>query len=445
MSKHNRTVWSEGMFLGPHHFQQQDRFLLRSMSALQEDTTPYAYGLKHLEIDEQALGEGKFSVSRCEGIFADGTPFALPQDGPLPDPLKITPESAGEIISIGLPFSSHSEKEIAETRDRESFARYLLQHQQISDAHSPDSDTEESVFTAAIWARLRFSGSDETAYHTIPIAKIQDCKEDGTVVLDRSFFPCAMFLRASADINRLCGEIDTLLTQRGTDLAKRLGRPDGGDSAQLTQFFILQLINRARPLIQHVLATDTLHPEVLYRELVQLAGELATYCRTDKLCQSLPQYNHRDQWATFHPLFAILRESLNFTVDQKVIPFPVEHIKGGIYTCTIAELALFRSARFILAVSARIPQEELRHQFVQQTTISSKDKLRDLVTSHVSGIKLTPVIQVPNNIPMYEHYLYFEMDREIALWGEIATTGIIAMHIAGNFPELQMQLWTINQ
>ena len=92
-----------------------------------------------------------------------------------------------------------------------------------------------------------------------------------------------------------------------------------------------------------------------------------------------------------------------------------------------------------------MPQNDLKHQFVQQTTIASKDKLRDLVTSHVSGIKLVPVLQVPNNIPMYDHYLYFEMDRNAALWGEIATTGIIAMHIAGNFPELQMQLWTINQ
>ena len=438
-------MWSEGMFIGPHHFQQQDRFMLQSMAALQENITPYAYGLKHLEIDEQALSEGKFSVRRCEGIFTDGTPFSLPQDGPLPDPLQINSESAGEIISIGLPFSSHSEKEIAETRDRQSFARYLLQHQRIGDAHSPDSDTEESVFTAAIWVRLRFSGSDETAYHTIPVARVQDCKEDGTVVLDRSFYPCAMFLRASADITRLCGEIDALLTQRGTDLAKRLHKPDSGDSAQLTEFFILQLINRAKPLLQHVLSTDTLHPEALYRELVQLAGELSTYCRADKLCRDLPHYNHSDQSATFQPLCANIRESLNFTVDQTVISFSVEHIKGGIYTCTVAELALFRTARFILAVNARIPQEELRQQFVKQTTIASKDKLRDLVTSHVSGIKLTPVLQVPNNIPMYDNHLYFEMDNNIGLWGEIATTGVIAMHIAGNFPELQMQLWTLNQ
>lgn len=445
MSKHNRTVWSEGMFLGPHHFQQQDRFLLHSMSALQEDTTPYAYGLKRLEIDEQALGEGKFSVSRCEGIFADGTPFSLPQDGPLPEPLEISQDSAGETISIGLPFSTHSTKEISQKMDRESFARYLLHHQQIGDAHSPDSDTEETVFTAAIWTRLRFSGSDETAYHTIPIARVQDCKEDGTVVLDKSFFPCAMFLRASSDITRLCGEIDTLLTQRGSDLAKRVGKPDSGDSSQLTQFFILQLINRAKPLMQHILATDTLHPEVLYRELIQLAGELATYCRADKLCPDLPVYNHRNQRSTFYPLFTNIRESLNFTVDQKVLPFKVEHIRGGIYTCTIAELALFRSARFIIAASARMPQDDLKHQFVQQSTFASKDKLRDLVTSHVTGIKLVPVLQVPNNIPMYDNFLYFELDRNTALWGEIATTGIIAMHIAGNFPELQMQLWTINQ
>jgi len=96
-------------------------------------------------------------------------------------------------------------------------------------------------------------------------------------------------------------------------------------------------------------------------------------------------------------------------------------------------------------VTARVPQEDLRHQFSQQTTIASKDKLRDLVTSHVSGVRLNPMVQVPNSIPMYEQHLYFELERGSSIWSEIATTGIIAMHIAGNFPEIKMQLWTINQ
>lgn len=445
MFKNNRTVWSEGMFLGPHHFQQNDRFMLHTMGALQQNASPYPYGLQTLEVDENALSEGQFAITQCRGIFADGTPFSFPEDGPLPEPLEINSESVGSIVSLGLPFEAHAEKDIAETRSRESFARYLFQDLQVDDKHSPDTNSEESVFTASLWVRLQHSGSDETAFHTIPVCKIKDCQEDGSVVLDKDFLPCAMSLEATNGLSRFCRDLEVLLAQRASDLAGRLGRPDSGDTAQLTQFFMLQIINRAKPLLEHILATSQMHPEVVFRELVQLAGELATFCRTDKLPVSLPAYNHRDQFATFNPLMANIRESLNFTVDQKVQPFPVEHVKGGIYTCTVPDINLFHSARFLIAVTARVPQEDLRHQFSQQTTIASKDKLRDLVTSHLSGVRLNPMVQVPNNIPMYEQHLYFELERGSSIWSEIATTGIIAMHIAGNFPEIKMQLWTINQ
>lgn len=445
MSNNSRTVWSEGMFLGPHHFQQQDRYLLQTISASSGASRPYPYGLQTLEIDYHALGEGSFAILSCSGLFPDGTPFNLPQDAPLPDPIKISMEEAGAIISIGLPFESHAEKDIAEIRSRESFSRFQLQDQQVSDRHSPDSDSEETVFTASLWTRLLVSDAGDTAYHSVPIARIEDCRDDGTVVLSRNFFPCADVILASAGLLALLKEIDTLLSQRASDLASHLGRPDSGDTTQLTQFFMLQIINRAKPLFEHILNTPAMQPERIYSEMRQIAGELATFCSPTKQGAALPAYNHRDQYSAFYPLAMNIRENLNFTVDQKVVPFPVEHIKGGIYTANVTDTSLFRSARFILAVSTRLPPDEIRQQFTHQTTISSKDKLRDLVTSHTAGVALNPVVQVPNNIPMYDQHVYFEFDRNSALWSEIAITGIIALHIAGNFPDLKMQLWTLNQ
>lgn len=445
MSKNNRTVWSEGMFLGPHHFQQHDRYLLHTVAGINSASQPYPNGLCEIQIDQQALGEGRFSLLECRGVFTDGTPFSLPTDAPLPEPIDISTEEIGKVVMVGLPFESHAEKDISEGRSRESFSRYLLQDQQVSDRQTPDSSSEETVFTANLWVRLQLEGSDETAFHTIPVGKIQDVKEDGTVVLDTNHYPCAMALGASSGLYRACREIDVLLSQRASDLSSRLGRPDSGDASQLTQFFMLQIINRAKPLLKHLLATSGIHPEILFRELVQLAGELATFCTPSKLAPDLPDYNHRDQHACFYPVLANIRESLNFTVDQKVAQFPVEHIKGGIFTCTIPELSLFQGARFILAVTARVQPENLRHQFPQQITISSRDKLRDLVTSHTAGVPISPVVQVPNNIPMYDQFVYFEMEHGTAMWSEISVTGIVALHIAGNFPDLQMQMWTINQ
>ncbi|OED39507.1 type VI secretion system-associated protein [Chromatiales bacterium (ex Bugula neritina AB1)] len=434
------------MFLGPQHFQQNDRHVFNTIAAVNSASNPYPFGIKSIQFDEHALTMGRFSVLECSGIFPDGTPFSLPQDGPLPDPLDVSMDDIENIIFIGIPFESHAEKDVAEKRSQESFSRYLLDDQQIRDRHSPDSDSTETVFTANLWARLQFSGTGETAFHTIPISRISNVAEDRVVTLDPNFFPCAMAIGASIGLQQLCRDLDVQLAQRGKDLSEKVGRPDGADSAQLSQFFILQIINRAKPLVQHVLNTPTLTPESLYRELAQLAGELATFCTPEKRAPELPAYNHRDQFLTFDPLMNRLRENLDFTIDQKVASHPVvSHSKPGIYSCRIPDLTLFRNARFILAASARVPSEDLRRQFLQQTTLSSTDKLRDLVTTHTTGISLSPVVQLPNNIPMYDQHLYFELDTSTAMWSEIGVSGIIAMHIAGNFPDLTMQMWTISQ
>ena len=69
---YNKVVWSEGMFLFPQHFQQQDRyfeFLIKKTLKLSK----YCWGLEKLEIDQELLALGKISLKSCYGIFQDGT------------------------------------------------------------------------------------------------------------------------------------------------------------------------------------------------------------------------------------------------------------------------------------------------------------------------------------------------------------------------------------
>ena len=80
----SRVVWSEGMYLGPHHFQVQSRYF--------EDSTKFAtsslwfapYGVAGCELDADALQNGTISVLHARGIFPDGLSFAMPECDPLP-------------------------------------------------------------------------------------------------------------------------------------------------------------------------------------------------------------------------------------------------------------------------------------------------------------------------------------------------------------------------
>src|SRR5690242_18584612 len=89
MSAHNRIVWSEGLFLQPQHFQQQDRHFERYVEARCQSLAPYPWGLIEAEVERDFLKIGKIGFRRLVGVFPDGTPFRMPDDDPLPPPIDV--------------------------------------------------------------------------------------------------------------------------------------------------------------------------------------------------------------------------------------------------------------------------------------------------------------------------------------------------------------------
>ncbi len=86
MNKAEKVVWTEGMFLRPHHFQRAESFLqnhIREWGSLQR---PYLWGFLDLEFDEAMLRQGRVALSYASGLLPDGTPFAFrdPRHGPAP-------------------------------------------------------------------------------------------------------------------------------------------------------------------------------------------------------------------------------------------------------------------------------------------------------------------------------------------------------------------------
>ena len=75
-----RVVWSEGLFLRPHHFQQQERFLEATLEQRVGPLSRAGFGFTSLTVDRALLLQGKVHVSSASGLLPDGTPFAVPSD-----------------------------------------------------------------------------------------------------------------------------------------------------------------------------------------------------------------------------------------------------------------------------------------------------------------------------------------------------------------------------
>jgi type VI secretion system protein ImpJ len=79
VSVYNKVVWSEGLFLRPHHFQQQDRYFERYVETRCQALVPHSWGFTELEIERDLLSIGKFGLRRA-AASSDGTPVRMPDD-----------------------------------------------------------------------------------------------------------------------------------------------------------------------------------------------------------------------------------------------------------------------------------------------------------------------------------------------------------------------------
>ena len=113
MSSNNRVIWSEGLFLQPQHFQQQDRYFERYVEGRCQALIANSWGFTEIELERDLLSIGKFGASaRRQGVFPDGTPFRMPEDDPLPAPIDIDAKSAIRSLFLAVPLRRAGDIEV---------------------------------------------------------------------------------------------------------------------------------------------------------------------------------------------------------------------------------------------------------------------------------------------------------------------------------------------
>jgi type VI secretion system protein ImpJ len=165
----------------------------------------------------------------------------------------------------------------------------------------------------------------------------------------------------------------------------------------------------------------------------------------DKLAPEFPPYRHDDLSATWVPVMRALRQYLSSVLEQTAISIPLDPRKYGISVGVIADRKLISTAGFVLAVKADIPAEGVRRHFAGQAKIGPVEEIRQLVNSALPGIALRPLPVAPRQIPYHAGVVYFELDRDSPYWRKMTTSGGIAVHVSGDYPGLNMELWAIRQ
>lgn len=444
MSWKSKVIWSEGMFLRPQHFQQFDRYVQRFVDARDSLARPDPWGFDQIKLDEAALKVGKIALEVGTGVFPDGTPFSFPSEDEAPTPLDVPENLKNSIVYLGVPIMKSGRVEFDRPDGDEQLVRFRSDLMETRDAVA-GSTVVADIEIGRINARFLVEDDDRSEYACIPLARVVERRSDGSIVTDADFVPTMANCQGHPTLAGYAKEILGLLTHRAEALAARVSQSGRGGVAEIADFLLLMLVNRAIPLFHHLSQRNQLHPERLYEAMLALAGELATFSSQKKLAGTYPEYRHAALQESFHPVMLDLRNSLSMVIEQSAVSIPLVEKKYGIRVGRISDKGLVDDATFVLAAKASISGDQLRSQLPRQIKIGSVEVIRELVNKQVRGIGTSPLPVAPRQIPYHAGYNYFELDRSSQYWKDLKSSGGIAIHVSGEYPDLEMELWAIRQ
>ena len=444
MAVNSKVVWSEGMFLSPQHFQQQDRYFERYIENRCSVFSGYGWGVKNFVLDRQLLGLGKISFVSAEGIFPDGTPFNFPEVDEAPAIFDLPENTHNSIIYLAIPLRRTGSQEVLLDGATSTLARYEASDHAIHDAVSEDSDSRQ-IQIGKLRIQLLLETDDLSGYACIGIARIVEKKEDKQILLDKNFIPTTTDIRSSSNLKGFLTELASMLSHRAESIAGRLADARRAGTAEVSDYLLLQLINRVEPLINHYIHIKGLHPEQAYSFMIQLAGELATFTTTGKRSPKLLAYLHDDLETSFKPVIQFLRKCFSTVYEQSAIALNFVERNYGIRVAEISDRSLIGSASFILAVKADVASDVILNRFNAQVKLGPVERIRQLVNAQMPGIALNPLSVAPRQIPFHSGFTYFQLESQSPYWKEMMQSGGFALHIGGEFPGLEIEFWAIRE
>lgn len=448
MNWFNKVTWSEGLFLRPQLFQQQERYLEHLAHKRSAPLGPFFWGFSRFAIDAESLSLGKLVLAGAAGVFADGTPFDAPGQTLPPAPLTILPEHLEQVIHLAVPIrmpngeeTSFDDADAAGT----SLARYAVFESELRDANSIGQGAK-TVQLSRLRLRLLPQREMTDAWIGLPLARVMVMRSDGSIALDPKCIPPVAGYGASALLTDWVTHLHGLCRLRAESLAVRLAGDDGrsGEAAEVSDFLLLQILNRCEPLLEHWLRVPETPPEHVYLALRTLGGELSTFVRSStRRPAQHPAYRHADPYLSLRALVKDVQALLNDVLVRSAQHIALTERANGVRVASIDPAELQGFASLVFAVAAQAPADEIATLFPARCKVGPSDRLGELIRSHLPGMALQPLPVAPRQIPFNAGFVYFQIDPQGPLWEHLVRHGGLALHVAGEFPGLRMELWGV--
>jgi type VI secretion system protein ImpJ len=447
----SRVVWSEGIFLRPHHFQQQDRWVETSIHGATRDLVAGAWGVRRVQLDEGLLQQGRVGLAEADVVLPDGTAVRVGRDTPPPEPITIGDE--GGLVFLAVPQRLAG----AAAVDAGGTATGLRLRGEMLDVKdeiaSPTAATERLEVAVPALVLLRESDPHD-GYAALAVARIKTVEtptaDDAArrLALDDDFILPTLRIDGCPVLKRRVRDLLDQLAGTAEDLVAWVrGKRAGVGSEQ--DLWLLQVINRAELELRHLHRLGQIHPERLYLFLVGLLGELATLTsdgRRPPPPEEIPPYRHDLPGEAFTYLFRALGRQLGTKVERRAVKLEVQKMRHrGTFVVQIDDHAVVADATLYLAVGAATPVEEIYQGFPKAATIGPINDFQGLIDGQMRGIGAEPVRHLPDGLPYYQGRAYFALDRTSPYWANLPRSPGMGVLVIGPLADadLVIDCWAI--
>jgi type VI secretion system protein ImpJ len=442
----SRVVWSEGMYLGPHHFQAQSRYFEDSLAFATSSLWFEPWGLLDAQLDAEALKNGTVSLLHARGIFPDGLVFHMPECDALPEPLAIGDlfPPARDAVTVTLGISPRPQGGAEANGD----ARYKPEVRMLFDETTGRDEKPVQVGRKNIAVRLDTQAEADTV--ALPIARIMR-SGSGQYIFDANFIPPSVQISASERLMALLGRLIDILEEKSSRFSRSaLSQAGGGrerswaefSTQEIANFWLLHTVNSSIPTLRHQYLTKRGHPEELFRDLLRLGGALCTFA-FESHPRDLPRYDHRNLEKSFGDLDRRIREHLETIVPTQYISIPLIKRADYFFEGKVTDQRVLDRTRWIFAIRAPVSEPELIAKAPHLVKLCSKQFLPELVKRALPGMPLTHLPVPPSSIPARADHQYFGVSRMGPCWDHIVQSRQIGLYVPGDLPDPSVELLAI--
>ncbi|WP_224367695.1 type VI secretion system baseplate subunit TssK [Hyalangium versicolor] len=433
-----RIIWSEGMFMSPHHLQQLDLYHETLVESRLGSVCLYPWGVSSMQFDMEALRAGQVNLLEFLGVLPDGLPVAFEaghEESPAARPVEghFRPTQQMMEVYLGIPKERSDVESYGAAGKLGANPRFTPRSRPVGDLHAATSVVQ--IAFAQRNVKILFGDEPRDDFDSMKIAELTRDKS-GSLVLVDNYIPPVLRISASPFIMNELRSLLRLLVSKQRQLASRRRHRDASalefTASDVTLFLELHALNGIIPYLSHVIEAGNMRPHDLYLMLSRFGGQLCTFS-ADADPASMPPFQFTNLRVTFEEMFRKLLQLMRAVALEQCLTVPMELGSDGLYRAKLEDERIERCGQFLLMVRSELPEQVVADQLPKLSKLGSWSEIQGLVQATTPGVPLQVTYRPPPEVPVRPGASYFSLSMQDGGWRTVLREHAVALYLPHPF------------